>query len=144
MLSPKLRSKVYNLWTKFWAAGMTNPLTAIEQITYLIFLKQLETLDKDRIEAGQPSIYGPRDFDEEKCNLPHHSDDNYDDENKICHGHTSCTWSKIKEKGAPMHLRDYVFPWLRELDVTLQKLSGNADNLRSTRRYMEDAFFQLR
>ena len=143
MLSPKLRSKVYNLWTKFWAAGMTNPLTAIEQITYLIFLKQLETLDKDRIEAGQPSIYGPRDFDEEKCNLPHHSDDNYDDENKICHGHTSCTWSKIKEKGAPMHLRDYVFPWLRELDVTLQKLSGNADNLRSTRRYMEDAFFQL-
>lgn len=143
MLSPKLRSKVYNLWTRFWSAGMTNPLTAIEQITYLIFLKQLETLDQERIENGQPSIYGPRDFDDKKCNLPHHADDGYDEENKICHGHPSCKWSAIKEKGSPDHLREIVFPWLRELDVTLQNLSSNGDALQPTTRYMEDAFFQL-
>lgn len=143
MLSPKLRSKVYNLWTKFWSAGMTNPLTSIEQITYLIFLKQLETLDQERIENGLPSIYGARDFGEEKCKLPHHEDDNYDEENSVCHGHASCKWSVIKEKGSPDHLREYVFPWLRELDVTLQNLSSNSDGLRTTTRYMEDAFFQL-
>lgn len=143
MLSPKLRSKVYNLWTKFWSAGMTNPLTAIEQITYLIFLKQLETLDQERIENGQPSIYGSRDFGEKKCNLLHHADDGYDEENKICSGHPSCKWSVIKEKGSPDHLREYVFPWLRELDVTLQNLSSNSDALQTTTRYMEDAFFQL-
>ena len=143
MLSPKLRAKVYTLWTKFWASGMTNPLTSIEQITYLIFLKQLEALDQERVAAGYLSIYGSRDFGDEKCNLPHHPDDNYDNDNGICHGHPSCTWSKIKEKGDPLHLRDYVFPWLRELDVTLQKLSSNANGLQAATRYMEDAFFQL-
>jgi type I restriction enzyme M protein len=122
---------------------MTNPLTAIEQITYLIFLKQLEVLDKERIESGLPSIYSSRDFGGEKCKLPHHPDDNYDEDNKVCHGHPSCTWSEIKEKGDPDHLRNFVFPWLRELDVTLQKLSGNGDDLRTATRYMEDVFFQL-
>lgn len=143
MLSPKLRSKVYSLWTKFWASGMTNPLTSIEQITYLIFLKQLETLDQERLESGLLSLYGPRDFNSVKCTLPHHPDDNYDEENGVCRGHGTCKWTSIKQYSDPLHLRDYVFPWLRELDVTLQKLSSNSDNLRSTTRYMEDAFFQL-
>ncbi|MEZ4885805.1 MAG: N-6 DNA methylase [Chitinophagales bacterium] len=143
MLSPKIRSKVYSLWTKFWSSGMTNPLTSIEQITYLIFLKQLEILDAERIENGLHSIYSSRDFGNEKCKLPHHGDDNYDKDNEICHGHASCKWSVIKEKGSPIHLRDIVFPWLRELDTTLKKLSGESDELLSTTRYMEDAFFQL-
>ena len=142
MLSPKLRSKVYNLWTKFWSSGMTNPLTSIEQITYLIFLKQLELLDEERVKNGLKSIYGPRDFNGEKCTLPHHKDDDYDSENGICKGHPTCRWSYIKEKGTPTHLRDYVFPWLRELDKTLQQLSGQTEGEFNTR-YMEDAFFQL-
>lgn len=141
MLSPKLRSKVYALWTKFWSAGMSNPLTAIEQITYLIFLKQLENLDAERQQAGLPSIYSSRDFGSEQCALPHHEDDG--DEDGICHGHPSCKWQAIKEKRDPIHLRDYVFPWLRELDVTLQQLSNNSDPIRSATRYMADAFFQL-
>jgi type I restriction enzyme M protein len=141
MLSPKLRSKVYALWTKFWSAGMSNPLTAIEQITYLIFLKQLENLDAEREQAGQPSIYSSRDFGTGKCALPHHEDDGYED--GICHGHPSCKWEAIKEKRDPIHLRDYVFPWLRELDITLQQLNSNTDTIRSATRYMGDAFFQL-
>ena len=52
MLSPQLRKKVCNLWNMFWASGMTNPLVAIEQITYLLFLKQLEALDAQRIREG--------------------------------------------------------------------------------------------
>ena len=55
MLSPQLRKKVFNLWTMFWSSGMTNPLVAIEQITYL---RQL-TEGKGRTEIyefllGQP------------------------------------------------------------------------------------------
>lgn len=42
MLSPQLRRDIRELWDAFWAGGISNPLTAIEQITYLIFLKRLE------------------------------------------------------------------------------------------------------
>ena len=56
--NPELKSKIDQLWNKFWSGGISNPLTAIEQITYLLFLRQLEHLDKRRTEAGKPSIYG--------------------------------------------------------------------------------------
>ncbi|SFK10758.1 hypothetical protein SAMN04488082_11456 [Desulfomicrobium apsheronum] len=34
--NPELKSKIGQLWNKFWAGGISNPLTAIEQITYLL------------------------------------------------------------------------------------------------------------
>jgi len=43
-----LKSKIDQLWNKFWAGGISNPLTAIEQITYLLFMKQLDKLDTDK------------------------------------------------------------------------------------------------
>ncbi len=58
MLSPQLRKKVDTLWTLFWAAGMTNPLVAVEQTTYLLFIRQLEGLDRERARTGKPTIYG--------------------------------------------------------------------------------------
>ena len=36
MLPPQLKKKVDVLWNRFWSAGITNPLVAIEQITYLL------------------------------------------------------------------------------------------------------------
>ncbi len=71
MLAPKLRQDIYELWTMFWSSGMTNPLTSIEQITYLLFLKRLETLDALRVAKGKASIYAPR----LNYELPHHPDD---------------------------------------------------------------------
>ncbi|EIW17756.1 MULTISPECIES: type I restriction-modification system subunit M [Pelosinus] len=44
-----LKSKINQLWDKFWSGGISNPLTAIEQITYLLFMKQLDDLDLKRI-----------------------------------------------------------------------------------------------
>jgi type I restriction enzyme M protein len=44
MLSSELKKDVQDLWNAFWAGGIANPLTAIEQITYLIYLKQIEDL----------------------------------------------------------------------------------------------------
>ena len=43
--NPELKAKIDQLWNKFWSGGITNPLTAIEQITYLLFMKRLDELD---------------------------------------------------------------------------------------------------
>lgn len=37
-----MKSKVDALWDRFWSGGIANPLTAIEQMSYLISLKRLE------------------------------------------------------------------------------------------------------
>lgn len=42
----ELKGKIDQLWNKFWAGGISNPLTAIEQITYLLFMKRLDDLDQ--------------------------------------------------------------------------------------------------
>jgi len=48
MLTQELKNKVQSLWDKFWSGGTANPLQAIEQITYLLFMKQLDELDRNR------------------------------------------------------------------------------------------------
>jgi type I restriction enzyme M protein len=50
MLPEQIKQKVKDLWNKFWSGGISNPLNAIEQITYLLFLKQLDENDKKRHE----------------------------------------------------------------------------------------------
>lgn len=51
MLSPQLRADIHRLWDRFWSGGIANPLTAIEQITYLVFLKRLDDLDQRRSDG---------------------------------------------------------------------------------------------
>ncbi|MES2733420.1 MAG: type I restriction-modification system subunit M N-terminal domain-containing protein, partial [Bacteroidota bacterium] len=46
MLTSTLKTKVQDLWDKFWSGGISNPLNAIEQITYLLFMKQLDENDQ--------------------------------------------------------------------------------------------------
>ncbi|MGT6257316.1 hypothetical protein ACRW5P_26755, partial [Escherichia coli] len=36
MITGDLKSKIDGLWEDFWVGGITNPLTVIEQITYLM------------------------------------------------------------------------------------------------------------
>lgn len=43
-----LKNKIEQLWNKFWSGGISNPLTAIEQITYLLFMKRIDDLDLKR------------------------------------------------------------------------------------------------
>src|SRR5256885_13633054 len=44
----QLKSLIAKLWQNFWEGGIANPLTAIEQITYLIFMKRLDDLEAKR------------------------------------------------------------------------------------------------
>jgi type I restriction enzyme M protein len=46
--TPELKTKIDQLWNRFWSGGISNPLTAIEQITYLLFIKRLDELDVER------------------------------------------------------------------------------------------------
>ncbi|MFE4241922.1 type I restriction-modification system subunit M [Peribacillus butanolivorans] len=48
-----LKGKIDQLWNKFWSGGISNPLTAIEQITYLLFMKRLDDLDLKRISDAE-------------------------------------------------------------------------------------------
>ena len=43
MITGELKSKIDKIWNDFWTGGISNPLTVIEQFTYLIFLKQLDS-----------------------------------------------------------------------------------------------------
>lgn len=42
MITGTLRSKIDKLWLEFWAGGITNPLTVIEQISFLMFARMLD------------------------------------------------------------------------------------------------------
>ncbi|RST49353.1 class I SAM-dependent DNA methyltransferase [Variovorax sp. DXTD-1] len=49
MLTGELRNKVDQVWNAFWSGGIANPLEVIEQITYLLFLRALDS-DQTREE----------------------------------------------------------------------------------------------
>ncbi len=42
MITGKIKTKIDKIWTDMWAGGITNPLTVIEQLTYLIFIRSLD------------------------------------------------------------------------------------------------------
>ncbi|MBL5922753.1 N-6 DNA methylase [Lelliottia amnigena] len=45
MITRELKSSIDNLWEDFWVGGITNPLTVIEQITYLMYSRMLDSLE---------------------------------------------------------------------------------------------------
>src|SRR4030095_3714097 len=97
MLATELKSKIDKLWDLFWSGGIANPLNAIEQISYLIFMKRLDEMDQKRNrEAGflkKPYV-------------------------SLFKGHEDCRWSQWKHKEAEAmlnHVRDKVFPFIKTL-----------------------------
>jgi type I restriction enzyme M protein len=46
MITGKLRSEIDRLWESFWTGGITNPLTVIEQISFLMFMRMLDINEK--------------------------------------------------------------------------------------------------
>lgn len=44
MITDELKSKIDKIWETFWSGGISNPLTVIEQITCLLFIKRLDEL----------------------------------------------------------------------------------------------------
>lgn len=44
MLTGEIRSQIDSIWNDFWSGGVSNPLSVIEQITHLLFIKRLDEL----------------------------------------------------------------------------------------------------
>lgn len=42
MITGELKNKVDSIWDTIWTAGITSPITVLEQITYLLFMKLLD------------------------------------------------------------------------------------------------------
>ena len=58
MITGAIKNKVDKIWTDIWAGGITNPLTVIEQLTYLMFIrsldeKELETEEYENMMGGE-------------------------------------------------------------------------------------------
>jgi len=124
MLSPRLKSDIRELWNDFWAGGLSNPITAIEQITYLIFLKRLEDLDNQRQKDARKndrsytSVY-EGDFEL----LQTRRTDESKEAPKIPKAHFR--WSHIKtlkDDALLQHIRGPVFDWLKLLDESGERM----------------------
>lgn len=115
MLHADLKLKIQKLWDKFWSGGISNPLQAIEQISFLIFMKRLE--DEDVRKEQEARLTG------EKFK-------------SIFEGNKDCRWSEWSNYNADKimdHVRDKVFPFLRNLD--------NGDSFYA--KYMKNANFEI-
>jgi HsdM N-terminal domain len=44
MIVGEIRNQIDSIWNDFWSGGLSNPLSVMEQITYLLFIKPLDEL----------------------------------------------------------------------------------------------------
>lgn len=74
MITGELRSKVDKIWEIFWTGGITNPLSVIEQFTYLLFVKGLDEkqIDLER-NAELLGIDVDKIFGDEEQNIRWHN-----------------------------------------------------------------------
>lgn len=117
MITGELRNKVDKIWEIFWTGGITNPLSVIEQFTYLIFIKSLD--DKQTKEEKTASVLG---LEPKKI---------FNENEQILR------WSNFKELEA-QEMYDIVvnkvFPFIKNM---------NENNASSFSKYMKDAIFQI-
>lgn len=129
--NPELKSKIEQLWNKFWSGGISNPLTAIEQITYLLFMKRLDELDLKRQSDAEwvdekyiskfdgtwiPPEYRARREDQD-------TEEDWakklEDEKKYQIEKRTLRWSEFKHMQAEdmlQHVQGKVFPYLKDLN----------------------------
>lgn len=56
MITGELKNKIDGLWEIFWTGGLTNPLDVIEQMTYLMFIRDLD--DADNLHIKESAMLG--------------------------------------------------------------------------------------
>ena len=72
MITGTLKSKIDKLWLEFWSGGITNPMTVIEQISFLMFARMLDmretAAEKRALRTNRPNN-GSRIFPDDKQHL---------------------------------------------------------------------------
>jgi type I restriction enzyme M protein len=56
MITGELKSQVDKIWEAFWTGGISNPLTVIEQFTYLLFIRRMD--EKQLLEEKKSAMTG--------------------------------------------------------------------------------------
>ena len=126
MITGELKNKIDALWDVFAAGGLTNPLEVIEQITYLMFIRDLD--DTDNKNAKECAMLG----------LPFKSI--FSDQIKIGERTVDgqqLKWSTFRDLPAnKMYetVQEWVFPFIKNL---------HADKNSAYSKYMDDAIFKL-
>jgi type I restriction enzyme M protein len=96
LTEPILKSKIDQLWERLWSGGLSNPLDAIEQLSYLLFMKRLDEAEQEqrRLAAMRGVEHRPI-FEDSKMYWS--------------------SWTKLKADEALEYVRGIVFPKLREM-----------------------------
>lgn len=117
--NPALKSKIDQLWNKFWSGGISNPLTAIEQITYLLFMKRLDDLDlKQQADAEFTGDKFASRFAGTWIQ-PEHRDKAPEEQKPFAIDKHTLRWSEFKRMSAENmlnHVQSKVFPFLKDLN----------------------------
>lgn len=142
MVTGAIKNKIDKIWTDIWAGGITNPLTVIEQLTYLMFIRSLDEKELEQEEFdNMTGSKGDRIFPE------------------TANGQ-AMRWSKFKDKD-PREifniLSQRVFPAIKNMKYgklpdfsesgEMQEIQDEEGKEEETRtafaRYMEDAMFLI-
>lgn len=126
MITGEIRNKIDALWDTFAAGGLTNPLEVIEQITYLMFIHDLD--DADNIHIKESTMLG----------IPYDSifEGEVNVGDKTIDG-KQLKWSVFRDFPAEKMfslMNDYVFPFIKNL---------HDDKDSAYSKYMGDAIFKL-
>ena len=52
MLTGEIRNKIDGIWDAFWSGGISNPLSVVEQVTYLLFIKKLDEIHTTELKKA--------------------------------------------------------------------------------------------
>ena len=126
MITGELKNKIDGLWEIFWTGGLTNPLEVIEQMTYLMFIRDLD--DADNRRAKESAV----------LDLPYQSI--FSGDVKI--GDRSIAGNQLKWSvfhdfpAAKMYtvMQEWVFPFIKNL---------HNDKNSAYAKYMDDAIFKI-
>lgn len=105
-----LKSLIARLWNNFWSGGISNPLTAIEQITYLLFMKQMDDLEAKRERDAEftGEAYDSKFVGQYK--VP--GSNEYVDKQDL----RWCTFKRMPAEEMLLHVQTKVFPFLKEFE----------------------------
>ncbi|MBE5874184.1 MAG: SAM-dependent DNA methyltransferase [Lachnospiraceae bacterium] len=126
MITGELKNKIDGMWDVFAAGGLVNPLDVIEQVTYLMFIHDLD--DTDNIRAKESAMLG----------LPYKSifADEVQVGDRTIEG-SQLKWSVFHDfPAARMYsvMQEWVFPFIKNL---------HGDKNSAYSKYMDDAIFKL-
>ncbi|RRW38584.1 type I restriction-modification system subunit M [Ectopseudomonas oleovorans] len=128
MLTGKIRNDIDKLWEKFWTGGITNPLTVIEQISYLMFARMLD-MQEDVAERKANRTGKP--FDRLFPNTP---------EGQLLR------WKNFRNmsgKELHSHLKKNVYPFFAKLG-SVEGEGGEREGLGHISEYMQDADLEIK